>query len=129
MAKKIIEGDAFNSSNDAVIVQAPIAILVFRNSDSEYKEALPAKLNIKEEQGVANTCYSMMLAAQGFGLGSVWICSPLYLKNELKEILEKYGVKWQKNWQPRAILPIGYPVKDCNKPKRLILSKICKFIN
>lgn len=126
-AKEMIKGNAFNNSSDAVIAQAPVAILVFRSSDPEYKEALPAELDIKEEQGVANACFSMMLAAESLGLRSVWICSPLYIKEELKKILPKYGVDWQGAWQPRAILPIGYPATILAKPPRKPLEQIYQF--
>jgi nitroreductase len=126
-AKEMTKGDAFDHSNDAVIAQAPVAILVFRNSNPKYKEALPAELDIKEEQGVANACFSMMLAAENLGLRSAWICSPLYIIKKLKKILPKYGIDWQETWQPRAILPIGYPATDLTKPARKPLKKVSLF--
>ena len=70
-----------------------MAILVFRNSEAGYTEAETESknLNIKEEQGVATAAYSMMLQAHAMGIASGWICSPLYIKNELQEISKKYG--------------------------------------
>ncbi|MBU1085044.1 MAG: nitroreductase family protein [Candidatus Beckwithbacteria bacterium] len=123
-AKQMIQGNAFDNSNDAVIAKAPVAILILRNLNPDYQEALPAELNIKEEQGVANTTFSMMLTAQSLGLNTVWICSPLYIKKELSQILPQYEVDWQNNWQPRAIIPIGYPKQPGNKPTRKPLQEI-----
>ncbi len=85
-------------------------------------------LTIKEEQGVANAAYSIMLASEALGLGSAWICSPLYIRDELKEILAKYGIDWQDNWQPRVIIPIGYPAKELIKPKRKPINEIYQLI-
>lgn len=116
-------------SNDQSIAEAPLGILVLRNS-SGYTESAneSVNLNIKEEQGVATAAYSMMLAAKSLGLDSGWICSPLYIAEELKQILGKYGVAWQENWQPRLIIPIGYAKTPGNKPPRKDIKEICTII-
>ncbi|PIV09841.1 hypothetical protein COS31_00490 [Candidatus Roizmanbacteria bacterium CG02_land_8_20_14_3_00_36_15] len=125
----MIKGNSYLNSNDAIILQAPVTIIAFRKSDLNYQEAQPNELNIKEEQSVANACYSMLLAAWSLGIGSAWLCSPLYIKDELKAILGKYGVKWQKNWQPRTMIPLGYPLRELTKPKRKSLEEIFQNIN
>lgn len=105
-------------SNDRAIIEASAAILVFRVSDKNYSEAKDQSenLNIKEEQGVANAVYSMMLQAEHMGLSTAWICSPLYIENEIKQILSEYGINCEEHWKPRVIIPIGY----CkNKPKKI----------
>jgi len=127
--KEVIEGKNYLSSNDGLIALTPLAILVFRNSNSSYTEACRKELGIKEEQGVACACYSMMLAAWSLGLGSVWLCSPLYIKDKLQGILKKYGFNWQKNWQPRVIIPIGYPATKLKKPRRKPLKEIIQYID
>jgi len=126
--QKMIQGNAFNNSNDSIICNAPIAILVIRASTQDYREALTNELNIKEEQGVACAAYSILLAAQSLGLGSAWLCSPLYIKKELKILFKKYQIKWQKNWEPRAIIPIGYCKKPLYKPQRKSINAIYKII-
>jgi len=85
-------------------------------------------LNIKEEQGVATAAYSMMLQAQSMGISSGWICSPLYIKEELKKILTKYRVKFDNNWEPRLIIPLGYPSFTTKKPPRKSLEERCVFV-
>jgi len=103
---------------------------VFRDSDPEYRESeVESKnLNIKEEQGVANAAYSMMLQAQSMGISSGWVCSPLYIKEELKKILTKHGVKFDNNWEPRLIIPLGYASLTTNKPPRKPLEEKCIFV-
>lgn len=112
-------------SNDGTIYEASAAVLVFRVIDSKYSEAKEQSenLNIKEEQGVSNAAYSMMLQAQHMGLSSGWICSPLYIEEEIKDILLKYGVKYQDSWKPRVIIPIGYCKEKGKKISREPLSK------
>ena len=97
-------------SNDRTIYEASAAILVFRDSDESYTEAKDQSenLNIKEEQSIANATYSMMLQAQHMGLSTAWICSPLYIEKEIKEILLRYGIECNDNWKPRVIVPVGY---------------------
>jgi nitroreductase len=117
-------------SNDKSIFDASAAILVFRDSDPKYKEAKEQSknLDIKEEQGVACTALSMMLQAQSMGMNSGWICSPLYIKDQLKKILTKYGIDFNDNWEPRLILPIGYCKVPPRKPQREKLSDKSSFI-
>lgn len=117
-------------SNDISIAEASAAILVLRNSDISYKEAASQSknFNIKEEQGVATAAYSMMLAAKSLGLASGWICSPLYIKDELRKIVENYGIVWDQNWQPRVVVTIGYPLAEPKKPARKKINEISKII-
>jgi nitroreductase len=126
-AKKIYDRGQI-SSNDMIIPEAAAAILVMRDTDINYKEGRMNELDIKEEQGVACACYSMMLGAFSLGIGMAWICSVLYFKEELKTILEEYGIKWKDTWQPRVIMPLGYPVAKLMKPQRKALEEISYFI-
>lgn len=115
-------------SNDKSIYDASAAILVFRDSDPSYKEAKSQSknLDIKEEEGVACTALAMMLQAHHMGLNSGWICSPLYIKDELKDILTKYGVEFNDNWEPRFIIPIGYSKFKLKKaPRKDLEEKSC----
>lgn len=117
-------------SNDKSIFDASAAILVFRDSDPAYKEAKAQSknLNIKEEQGVASSAFAMILQAHSMGLNSGWICSPLYIKDKLEEILTQYGVAFNDNWEPRVIIPIGYCKVEPKKPQREKLEKKSSII-
>lgn len=112
-------------SNDQTIFEASAAILVFRDSDNNYFEAMEQSenLNIKEEQGVANAAYSMMLQAEHMGFSTAWICSPLYIQNEIRNILSEYGVNYEAHWKPRVIIPIGYCKNKSEKNPREDLSQ------
>ncbi len=126
--RKMIEGRSYVNSNDRIILDAPVTILVIRDSDQQYQEAMSDRLNIKEEESVANAACSIMLAAWSLGIGSAWICSAMYVKEELRILLSRYGVDWNQNWEPRVFMPLGYPQGELVKPKRNKLSEISKFI-
>lgn len=127
-AQEMIAGKTKVNSNDAVIAQAGAIILVFRNSNPSYVEGLVENLNIKEEQGVACACYSMMLAAEAIKLGAAWICSVINIPNELKQLLvpelKKQKRQWQDDWRPRAAIAIGYPTGKTKKPIRKKTSEL-----
>lgn len=127
--KKTEKGDT--GSNDISIYQSSACILVFRNSDIEYTEASTESknLNIKEEQGVATAIYSMIIQAHSMGISSGWICSPLYIKDDLRDILTKYGVNFNDNWEPRCVIPLGYTSLKTNKPERKDIKEISIFID
>lgn len=118
-------------SNDKSIYEASAAILVFRDSDPNYTEAQKEleRLNIKEEQGVACTAICMMLQAYDMGIHTGWICSALYIKDSLKEILPKYGLEYRENWEPRFIIPVGYSKIPLKKVQRKELEAISCFID
>jgi len=126
--KRVEKGDT--GSNDMSIKNASAAILVFRDSDPGYSESEveSQNLNIKEEQGVATAAYSMMLQAQSMGISSGWVCSPLYIKEDLRRILAKYSAKFGNNWEPRLIIPLGYASFTTNKPPRKSLEEKCVFV-
>lgn len=124
-------GHGKTGSNDASIAEAPLVMLVLRNSDPEYHEAQTEskRLNIKEEESVANAAYSMQLAAQSLELASGWICSPLYIKKEIKQIFANHGIPWDDNWEPRVAIPIGYPKTPLTKtPRTKPIDTIAKII-
>lgn len=106
----VLKSKGTTGSNDRTIFDASAAILVFRSSDRKYSEAKDQSenLNIKEEQGVSTAVYSMMLQAEHMGLSTAWICSPLYIESEIKDILSEYGVRCEDHWKPRVIIPVGY---------------------
>lgn len=132
LTKKILEETAKGEtgSNGKSIYDASAAILVFRDSNPKYREAKQQSknLNIKEEQGIACTALAMMLQAHHMGLSTGWICSPLYIKHELKEILTKCSIEFDNNWESGLIIPVGYYTVKPKKPQREALEKKSSFI-
>jgi len=128
-AKQMIEGKAFNTSNDTLITQANFIILVLRNSDQNYQEGNQQILDLKEEQSIACPCTNMLNAAYALGIGMYWNCSVLNFQEQLLKILKKRNVSLPVNAQPRVILPGGYPKRETVKPKRKKLAEISTWID
>jgi coenzyme F420-0:L-glutamate ligase/coenzyme F420-1:gamma-L-glutamate ligase len=55
-------------------------------------------------QSVALACQNLMLAAQAVGLGSCWICAPLFCAPTVQQALDL-----PTEWQPQALITLGYP--------------------
>jgi F420 biosynthesis protein FbiB-like protein len=55
-------------------------------------------------QSVANAGMQFLLAAHAEGLGSVWVCSPLFAQETIQKALALPDT-----WEPQAMYFIGYP--------------------
>ena len=67
-------------------------------------------------QSVANAGMQLMLAAHAEGLGSVWVCSPLFVQETIQSVLNL-----PKTWEPQAMFFVGYPdaIPDIRERKML----------
>jgi len=55
-------------------------------------------------QSVALALGNLMLAAHHEGLGSCWVCAPLFAQDEVRVALELPA-----DWEPQAIITLGWP--------------------
>jgi coenzyme F420-0:L-glutamate ligase / coenzyme F420-1:gamma-L-glutamate ligase len=74
-------------------------------------------------QSVANAGMQMLLAAHAEGLGGVWVCSPLFVQETIRNILEL-----PKTWEPQAMFFIGYPQDIPEVRERKSIQEISIFI-
>ncbi|MDP1714882.1 MAG: nitroreductase family protein [Anaerolineales bacterium] len=110
-----LEADAISS--DAVekkvtrsrdrIINAPVVIII--SIDMSDMDSYPDKRRKKAEyimaaQSAANAGMQLLLAAHAEGLGSVWVCSPLFAQETVQATL---GLP--KSWEPQAMYLLGYP--------------------
>jgi len=89
------------------ILEAPLAVLLCldesemdnypdeRRQDAEYIMAV---------QGVAMAGQNLLLAAHAEGLGSVWMCAPLFVPEVVRKSLSLPG-----SWRPQGLVLLGYP--------------------
>lgn len=59
---------------------------------------------IMATQSVSNAGMQLLLAAHAEGLGSVWVCSPLFVPNIIQNTLDL-----PETWEPQAMYFLGYP--------------------
>lgn len=89
------------------ITSAPLVILLCL--DMTEMDVYPDKKRRQAEfrmgmQSVANAGMQLMLAAHAEGLGSVWVCSPLFVQETIRDVLDL-----SKTWEPQAMFFLGYP--------------------
>ena len=91
------------------IISAPVVIIL--SVDMTDMDSYPDRRRKKAEyimatQSAANAGMQLLLAAHAEGLGSVWVCSPLFAQKTVQVAL---GL--QKSWEPQAMYFLGYPAE------------------
>jgi F420 biosynthesis protein FbiB-like protein len=89
------------------ILSAPIVIILSMDmSDMDtYSDKHRRKAEyIMATQSAANAGMQLLLAAHAEGLGSVWVCSPLFAQETVRTVLSL-----PKSWEPQAMYFLGYP--------------------
>lgn len=73
-------------------------------------------------QGTAMAAQNLLLAAHAAGLGACWMCAPLFCPDVVSAALALPA-----DWEPQAIITLGYPA-DQGKPfRRRPLSEITRY--
>ena len=101
------------------ITAAPVLVILCL--DMSEMDVYPDKKRKQAEfrmamQSVANAGMQLMLAAHAEGLGSVWVCSPLFVQETIQSVLNL-----PKTWEPQAMFFVGYPnvIPDVRERKML----------
>lgn len=58
-------------------------------------------------QSVALAAGTLMLAAHAVGLGSCWICAPIFCPDVVRQALDLPGT-----WEPQGLITLGYPADN-----------------
>ena len=108
------------------ITSAPLLILLCL--DMTEMDVYPDKKRGQAEfrmgmQSVANAGMQLMLAAHAEGLGSVWVCSPLFVQATIQDVLDL-----PKTWEPQAMFFLGYPEIVPDVRERKTLNEITMYI-
>lgn len=94
--------------------KAPVVILLCRDVTAIRGEE-PEEVTMAI-QSVAAAGLQLMLAAYAEGLGSNWICWPLYAQKAARDTLEL-----PEAWEPQAMFFLGYPD---GKPREKVLTNM-----
>lgn len=73
-------------------------------------------------QSTANAGMQLLLAAHAEGLGGVWICSPIFAQDTVKNALTLPIA-----WEPQAMFLLGYPVEIPPVRERKSLEEVVIF--
>jgi coenzyme F420-0:L-glutamate ligase/coenzyme F420-1:gamma-L-glutamate ligase len=108
------------------IMTAPVVIILcldMSEMDSYPDEARKKAEYLIATQSAANAGMQLLLAAHAEGLGSVWVCSPMFAQEIVQNALDI-----SKHWEPQAMFLIGYPVEIPEERERKELKEIVKFM-
>ena len=89
------------------ITSAPVAIILCL--DMSEMDAYPDEKRQQAErimaiQSAAAAGLQLLLAVHAEGLGGVWVCSPLFAQETIRETLEL-----PERWEPQEMFLVGYP--------------------
>ncbi|HLA87798.1 MAG TPA: nitroreductase family protein [Anaerolineales bacterium] len=106
------------------IISTPVVIIL--SVDMTDMDSYPDRRRKKAEyimatQSAANAGMQLLLAAHAEGLGSVWVCSPLFAQKTVQVAL---GL--QKSWEPQAMYFLGYPAEIPQPRERKPIKEIAK---
>jgi coenzyme F420-0:L-glutamate ligase/coenzyme F420-1:gamma-L-glutamate ligase len=109
------------------ILSAPVVIIL--SVDMTDMDKYPDRQRKKAEylmatQSAANAGMQLLLAAHAEGLGSVWVCSPLFAQEIVQAALEL-----PKTWEPQAMYFLGYPTEIPQARERKSIKEIVKRLN
>ncbi len=107
------------------ITQAPLLILLclsMVDMDSYPDDKRQQNEWFMAAQSTALAGQNLLLAAHALGLGACWMCAPLFCPDVVKRSLSL-----PKDWQPQALITVGYPAEQKEKTRHSIESRTIFF--
>ncbi len=99
------------------ITGAPVVVLVamaVADMDDYPDEARRQAEYLMAVQSTAMATQNLLLAAHAEGLGTCWMCAPLFCPDEVQAALDIPA-----HWEPQGLLTLGYPERPGKlKPRR-----------
>jgi F420 biosynthesis protein FbiB-like protein len=122
---EIIERDVSRSHER--ITSAPVSILACLSMTE--MDAYPDERRNRAEQwmagqAVAAAIQNILLRATELGLGACWMCAPLFCQETVVRALSLPA-----DWQPQALVTLGYPADAGRERERKPLEQVSRFIS
>lgn len=99
------------------ITQAPLVLVVCLTMESMDQYADPGRRAAEHLMAVQSTAMAgenLLLAAQAYGLGTCWMCAPLFCPDAVRGVL-----LLPDHWEPQGLVLLGYPAEaGRNRPRR-----------
>jgi coenzyme F420-0:L-glutamate ligase / coenzyme F420-1:gamma-L-glutamate ligase len=108
------------------LVNAPVVVVLCM--DASEMDVYPDEKRQQAERmmAVQSTTLAglqLQLAAHAEGLGSVWVCAPLFAPDTVRKVLDL-----PKHWEPQAMFFIGYPDGEPKVKVLKPLDEVVRFI-
>ncbi len=129
-ADRLADGDAADAIEQDVakslarITGAPaVVVACFTLADMDrYPDARRAEAErMMAVQGTAMALQNLLLLAHAEGLGACWMCAPLFCPDTVKGALTLPA-----DWEPQALVTLGYPATPGRKRERRPLAEIVR---
>jgi F420 biosynthesis protein FbiB-like protein len=120
-----IEADVARSRSR--IEGAPVVLVValtMRDMDRYADERRAEAERTMAVQGVATAVQNIMLLAQALGLGSCWMCAPLFCPDAVRS-----NLALPDDWEPQALVTLGYAASLGRERARLSPDEIIAWID
>ena len=70
-------------------------------------------------QSTALAAQNLLLAAHYYGLGSCWMCAPLFVPELVRDVLDL-----PESWHPQALITLGYPAEEKVRGRAPLASRV-----
>lgn len=98
------------------IVEAPVvvAVAVTVSDMDRYPDAARSRAEFTMAvQSTAMATQTLLLAAHAEGLGTCWMCAPLFCPDIVRDVLNLPG-----DWEPQGLITLGYPARPGKRRDR-----------
>lgn len=120
------EIEALVNRSRSRIQQAPVVVILCVDASEMDTYPDPKRRQAEHSMAVQSTALAglqLQLAAHAEGLGSVWVCAPLFAQKTVRQTLTL-----PENWEPQALFFIGHADGE-PKPKELKpVEEVVKFL-
>jgi len=107
------------------ITKSPIVVIACLTMGDMHKYPDPRRRKAEYLMGVQSVAayiQTLLLLAHYHGLGACWICAPLFCQDTVKKAL-----RLPKEFEPQAMIIMGYADEKPGPPPRKPLNGICAF--
>jgi len=107
------------------ITKSPIVVIACLSMENMHKYPDPRRRKgeyLMGVQSVAAYIQTFLLLAHYYGLSACWICAPVFCQDTVKKAL-----RLPKEFEPQAMIIMGYADEKPQPPPRKPLNEICAF--
>jgi coenzyme F420-0:L-glutamate ligase/coenzyme F420-1:gamma-L-glutamate ligase len=116
----IIEKDAGRSYDRITSAPVLIALCLSMADMDSYPDPRRSQAEyIMAVQSVAMAGQNLLLAAHEAGLGTCWMCAPLFCPDVVGSALDL-----PEDWQPQALVTLGYPMETREKTRQPLETRV-----
>ena len=114
--KNLVETSVKHFSNAPLLVIPCLTMAGMHQYPDKKRKKIEFLMGV---QSVAAAIENMLLAADSMGLGACWFCAPLFCPDTVRKVL-----KLPPNFEPQALVTLGYPAFRPEAPSRKPLKEI-----